>query len=96
MPAGNATLPIFEAAQRADIDVAQIRRWAAIGGLEIQRRGGAEVVLVDEVMALARSARRRSGGNRDALKARLADAKVENASIAELQRTARDRVDPTR
>jgi hypothetical protein len=92
----NATVPILDAAHQAGVDVEQIRRWAAIGGVEIQRRGGAEVVLVDQVMALAASARRRDPSiGRDALRARLADAKVENARIADLQRAARDRVDGT-
>jgi hypothetical protein len=73
----NASVPIGTAAERAGVDVAQIRRWAEIGGLEIQRRGALEIVVLDEVMALSASARRRTAGSsREALKARLADAKV--------------------
>jgi hypothetical protein len=75
------SVPILDAAHRADVDVDQIRRWAAIGGLEIQRRGGVEVVLVDQVMALATSARRRDPSiGRSALRARLADARREKPS----------------
>jgi hypothetical protein len=87
-------LPISEAAQRAGVDVAQIRRWAAIGGLEIQRRGATELVIVERVMALSVSARRRDpSSSRDALRARLADARVQNESVADLQQAARDRSD---
>ena len=77
--------------------MAQIRRWAAVGGLDISRRGAAEIVVVDEVMALAASARRRdSASGRDTLRARLADAKVQNPSVADLQQAARDRTDRAR
>ena len=92
-----ATLPLLEAAHRAGVDVAQIRRWAAVGGLDIHRRGGVEVVPVDQVMALAASARRRDhSSGRDALRARLADARVQNPSVTGLQQAARDRIDRTR
>ena len=87
------SVSIQAAAERAGVDVAQIRRWAAIDGLEIQRRGHVETVILDRVMALSTSARRRSsGGARDALRARLADAaRVENPSVSGLQELARDR-----
>ncbi|HZB00558.1 MAG TPA: hypothetical protein VE800_00430 [Actinomycetota bacterium] len=87
------SVSIQAAADRAGVDVAQIRRWAAIDGLEIQRRGHVETVILDRVMALSASARRRSsGGSRDALRARLADAaSVDNPSVSGLQELARDR-----
>jgi hypothetical protein len=92
MAAQNGAVPIGEAAQRAGIDVAQIRRWADIDGLEIHRRGGTEVVLLERVMALSASARRRDrSASRGALRARLADARIESARVAELQQTANDR-----
>jgi uncharacterized membrane protein len=87
------SVSIQAAAEQAGVDVAQIRRWAAIDGLEIQRRGHLETVILDRVIALSASARRRSaGGTRDALRARLADAaSVENPSVSGLQELARDR-----
>lgn len=92
--ASNATVPILTAAQLAGIDVAQIRRWADIDGLEIQRRGHIELVRLDRVMALSASARRRdASSSRSALRARLADAAVGNPSVSDLQRAARDRSD---
>ena len=95
MLARNAMLPISEAAQRAGVDAAQIRRWAAVGGLEIHGRGGTELVIVEQVMALSASARRRDrSSTRDALRARLADARIQNASVADLQQAARHRSDP--
>jgi hypothetical protein len=88
----NASVPIKTAAELAGIDVGQIRRWAEIEGLEIQRRGHEETVVLDRVMALSVSARRRgSNSDRDGLRARLADAKVENPSVSGLQELARDR-----
>jgi hypothetical protein len=87
------SVSIQAAADRAGVDVAQIRRWAAIDGLEIHRRGHLETVVLDRVMALSASARRRtSGSSRDALRARLADAaSVGNPSVSGLQDLARDR-----
>jgi hypothetical protein len=73
--ASNASVPIEIAADQAGVDVAQIRRWADIQGLEIQRRGSLETVRLDRVMALSASARRNDArSTRGALKARLADA----------------------
>jgi hypothetical protein len=93
----NPMLPLLEAAHRAGVDVAQIRRWAAVGELDIHRRGGVEVVLVDQLMAWAATARRRDpASGRDALRARLADARVQNPSVTGLQQAARDRTDRTR
>jgi hypothetical protein len=91
MSTRNGPTPIQAAADQAGVDIGQIRRWADIGGIEIQRRGGIETVILERVMALSASVRlRRSGGDRDSLRARLADAKVENRSISDLQRIARD------
>jgi 2-hydroxychromene-2-carboxylate isomerase len=93
MQSRNGSVPIQTAAELAGIDVGQIRRWAAIEGLEIQRRGHEETVVLERVMSLSASARRRgSGSARDGLRARLADARaVENPSVSGLQEIARDR-----
>jgi uncharacterized membrane protein len=92
MPIRNESVPIQAAADMAGVDVGQIRRWAEIDGLEIQRRGHVETVILDRVMALSASARRRlSSSGRDALRARLADAAIENPSVSGLQELARDR-----
>jgi hypothetical protein len=92
MPIRSESVPIQAAADMAGVDVGQIRRWAEIDGLEIQRRGHVETVVLDRVMALSASARRRgSGSDRDGLRARLADAKVQNPSVSGLQELARDR-----
>jgi hypothetical protein len=88
----NASVPIAAAAEQAGVDVAQIHRWAAVDSLEIQRRGRTEVVVLDDVMALSAAARRRDkNASRGALRARLADARVRQPSVTDLQRTARDR-----
>ena len=70
--------------------MSQIRRWAEIGGVDIQGRGGVETVLLDQVMAMSAPQRRlRSRADRHSLRARLADAKVQNTSVTDLQRIAR-------
>jgi hypothetical protein len=92
VPVRNASVPIEEAAAIAGIDVAQIRRWAAIDGLQIQGRGARQLVLLDQVMALAAAARRRDrSSGRDALRARLADARNRDPAVMGLQQVARDR-----
>jgi hypothetical protein len=92
MPSRSASVPIQAAADLAGVDVGQIRRWAAIDGLEIQRRGHEETVVLDRVMALSASARRRgSSSDREGLRARLADARIQNPSVSGLQELARDR-----
>jgi hypothetical protein len=90
VPASNASVPIAVAAERAGVDVAQIRRWAAIDGLQIQGRGAMELVRLDQVMALSAAARRHRS-RRDSLRARLADARIQDPSVSGLQQTARDR-----
>jgi len=92
MPMRNESVPIQAAADIAGVDVGQIRRWAEIDGLEIQRRGHVETVILDRVMALSAW----GGGpppraGRGPLRARLADAAIENPSVSGLQELARDR-----
>jgi len=83
-------IPIHEAARQASVDVEQIRRWGELGAVDIQGRGGVETVLLDQVMAMSAPQRRlRSRADRHSLRARLADAKVQNASVTDLQRIAR-------
>jgi hypothetical protein len=90
--ASNVPVPIATAAEQAGIDVAQIHRWAAVGGLQIQGRGGKEFVRLDQVLALSAGARRRDPStNRGALRARLADARIANGSVASLPQASRDR-----
>lgn len=84
-------VPIQAAADAAGVDVGQIRRWADIGGIEIQARGSVETVLLEQVMALTASdRRRRARSDRGSLRARLADAKVRDQSISDLQQIARN------
>ena len=92
MLASNAPVAIATAAEQAGVDVAQIHRWAEIGGLELQGRGGREYVRLDQVLALSAAARRRDpSSGRGALRARLADARIANPSVAGLQQALRDR-----
>jgi hypothetical protein len=92
VPAGSAPIPIQVAADLAGVDVGQIHRWAEIDGLEIQRRGGTEIVVLERVMALSTSSRRRGhSSGRDALRARLEDATIDTPSVVNLQQLARDR-----
>jgi hypothetical protein len=88
----NAPVPIATAAEQAGVDVAQIHRWAEVGGLQLQGRGGKEYVWLDQVLALSAASRRRDPGSaRGALRARLADARVANPSVAGLQQASRHR-----
>lgn len=88
----SASVPILVAAERAGVLVEQIRRWADVGGLEIQRRGSLETVRLDRVMALSASARRNDpSSSRGALKARLADAAAVTRNTEELEQLARER-----
>jgi hypothetical protein len=90
LTAANGPIPIEEAARLCGVDVVQIRRWADIGGVDIQGRAGVETVLLDQVMAMSAPERRlRSRADRHSLRARLADAKIQNASVTDLQRIAR-------
>jgi hypothetical protein len=49
-----------------------------------------ELVRLDQVMALSAAARRHRS-RRDSLRARLADARIQDPSVSGLQQTARDR-----
>jgi hypothetical protein len=90
--ASNTAVPIAIAAEQAGVDIAQIHRWAALGGLQLQGRGGNEFVRLDQVLALSAASRRRDPStNRGALRARLADAQIANPSVAGLQQALRDR-----
>ena len=92
MSVRNAPVPIATAAEQAGVDVAQIHRWAEVGGLQLHGRGGKEFVRMDQVLALSAASRRRDPStNRGALRARLADARIENPSVAGLQQASRDR-----
>ena len=92
MLVSNAAVPIAIAAEQAGVDVGQIHRWAAIGGLQVRGRGGNEFVRLDQVLALSAAARRRDRSmNRGALRARLADARIANPSVAGLQQASRER-----
>ena len=55
----NTAVPIATAAEQAGVDIAQIHRWAAVGGLQLQGRGGKEFVRLDQVLALSAATRRR-------------------------------------
>jgi hypothetical protein len=90
--ASDTTVPIATAAEQAGVDVEQIHRWAAVGGLQVQGRAGMEFVRLDQVLALSAAARRRDpSNNKGALRARLADALIANPSVAGLQQASRDR-----
>jgi hypothetical protein len=90
--ASNVTVPIAVAAEQAGVDVTQIHRWAEVGGLQLQGRGGKEFVRLDQVLALAAAARRRDPSSAlGSLRARLADARIANPSVAGLQQASRDR-----
>ena len=92
MSASNAPVPIATAAEQAGVDVAQIHRWAEVGGLQLQGRGGREFVRLDQVLALSAASRRRDPStNRGAIRARLADAQIANPNVAGLQQASRDR-----
>jgi hypothetical protein len=90
--ASNAPVPIATAAEQAGVDISQIHRWAAVGGLQLQGRGGKEFVRLDQVLALSAAARRRDPSSaRGALRARLADARIANPSVTGLQQASRER-----
>jgi hypothetical protein len=48
-----AAVPLDVAAELVQIDVETIRRWAELGAIEIDTRGGMEVVRLDRVRWLA-------------------------------------------
>jgi hypothetical protein len=90
----DGSVTIEAAAELMDIDVRVIREWSAIGSLQIERRGGEEVVHLGKVRALVRSplgsgapAEARRGG----LRVLLRDTPTAAESIAGLQELARAR-----
>jgi uncharacterized protein YigA (DUF484 family) len=89
-----ASVTVEAAARSVDVDVERIRHWSDVGALEIQRRGHTDVVRLDQVRALATSAR--MGTNRastESLRALLRDAaEIESVSISRLQELAREKV----
>ena len=52
-----AAVPLDVAAELVDVDVETIRRWAEQGSVEIDTRGGMEVVRLDRVRWLADTSR---------------------------------------
>ena len=91
MLASDAPVPIVSAAEQAGVDVAQIHRWARVEALQLHGRGGKELVRLDHVLALSAAARRRDPSSaRGSLRARLADARIANPSVAVLQQASRD------
>ena len=50
----DGSVPIESAAELMHIEVRAIREWSAIGSIEIERRGGVDLVHLGQVRALAR------------------------------------------
>lgn len=88
------SVTIEAAAELTEVDVPTVRGWAREGTLIIEQRGDMEVVLLEEVRALA--ARRRAT-KRGGLHDRLADSSTtpagEVVNIADLQGLARERAE---
>lgn len=57
-----AAVPLDVAAELVNIDVETIRRWAELGSIEIDTRGGMEVVRLDRVRWLADASGRSTPG----------------------------------
>ena len=94
MVGGDGTVTIEVAAELMNVEVRAIREWAAIGSLEIERRGDEEAVHLGQVKTLARSPLGSQGGGesrRGTLRVLLRDAKTDTESIAGLQELARER-----
>jgi hypothetical protein len=95
MVGGDGTVTIEVAAELMNVEVRAIREWAAIGSLEIERRGDEEAVHLGQVKTLARSPLGSQGGaesRRGTLRGLLRDAKTDTESIAGLQELARERI----
>jgi hypothetical protein len=86
-----ASVPIEAASELMCVDVDQIRRWAAIGAVEIEHRGELEVVRLDAVEALSHSPRSPRRDGRYMLRRLLDGVRLETPSVVELQRIARER-----
>jgi hypothetical protein len=94
MVAEDGSVTIEVAAELMNIEVRVIREWSAIGSLQIERRGDAEVVHLGQVRALVRSPLGSGGGvepRRGALRVLLRETRTDAASIAGLQELARER-----
>jgi hypothetical protein len=90
----NGSVPIEAAAELALVDVRTIRQWAAIGAIEIERRGETEVVPLDRLKFLVSTwnipSRDRSS-ERVAIRGLLGEARVLTPSVTGLQELARER-----
>ncbi|MDQ4107291.1 MAG: hypothetical protein M3138_00590 [Actinomycetota bacterium] len=88
-----ASVTVEAAARSVDVDVERIRHWSDVGALEVQRRGHMDVVRLDQVRALATSARMGNDSARtESLRALLRDAaEVESVSVSRLQELAREK-----
>jgi hypothetical protein len=95
MVAEDGSVTIESAAALMNVEVRAIRQWSAIGSLEIERRGDAELVHLAQVKALAGSSNSigdRKENQRGGLRALLRGAKAVDAqSVAGLQALARER-----
>jgi hypothetical protein len=92
MPKGS--VPIDAAAELADVDVRTIRQWAAIGAIEIERRGEMEVVRLDRLKFLVSTweiPNRDRSSDRVAIRGLLGDVTVNTPSVTDLQQLARER-----
>ena len=91
----DGTVTIESAAELMNVEVRAIRQWSAIGSLQIERRGDAELVHLGQVKALARSPiviGDRKENQRGGLQALLREATpVDAQSVAGLQALARER-----
>ena len=87
----HASVPIEAAGELAGVEVDQIRRWAAIGAVEIEQRGELEVIRLDIVEALAQSPRTSDRDRRYMLRRLLEGATLQTKSVVELQMLARER-----
>jgi hypothetical protein len=87
------SVPVEAAARSVDVDVERIRHWSEVGALDIQRRGHVDVVRLDQVRALAASARMETdGASTESLRALLRDAgEIESVSVSLLQELAREK-----
>jgi hypothetical protein len=91
----DGSVTIESAAELMNVEVRAIRQWSAIGSLQIERRGDAELVHLGQVKALARSPiviGDRKENQRGGLRALLREATpVDAQSVAGLQALARER-----
>jgi hypothetical protein len=90
-----ASVSIHAAAELVNVEVRDIRQWAATGALTIESRGDMEVVRLDEVKALSATPWRRSASRLgETLRERLAVEATETLSVLELQEKAREGEEP--